>query len=423
MKGCVYAILILSLLLCFCAEEGEQIQGIDTTSKDILDLKDTKTEDFYSEDMQVIDYFESPDIADTNSDVELLPELITDIAQEDTEITDTETTDIQTKDIDITDIQMADTQIADNLAIDIHFTDIEITDMETADVQMTDTQTSDTSSSDFIIPPIKSCQNLNNPCQAVQTETKIFATYRKDYYLNDSDYNEYTDYPIDGGRFHIAMVSNVTGKITAIYINGENVENMLIKPKMEWYHYWPEKVKAGGIVWFAFHSRDKKWDSATSATIKIETDNGVAVDGTFEAKKTKVPLTYITTSDDMTEFLVYLQNTDSVNHTIKSIKLNAKEVLLSSIACVPDKIIKPQETSLIRIPLCNPAKAGEPYTVVVEFENTNPSVGVGRVIKPFFPIEAWPNSSECPVPGGNQKNYQAARNAFIDTIFVYVVTK
>ncbi len=415
MKISVYVTLVLSLFICFCAEDGEQTQGTDTTPKDILNIKDTKTEDIYSEDVQAIDYSESSDTADINADGEPLPDLISDIILEDTGITDTEITDIQT-----TDVQTADIQTTDGQATDIQITDTEATDVQTADIQITDTQVTDTSGPDFIIPPLKTCQNLSNPCQAVQTENKIFATYRKDYYLNDSDYNEYTDYPVDGGRFHIAMLSNVTGKITAIYINGENVESMLIKPKMEWYHYWPEKVSAGGILWFAFHSRDKKWDSATSASIRIDTDNGVAVEGNFEVKKTKVPLTYITTTDDMTEFLVYLQNTDSVNHTVKSVRLNAKEVLTNGIACLPDRAIKPQETSVIRIPLCSAVKPGEPYTVVVEFENANPSVGVGRVIKPFFPIEAWPNSSECPVPGGNQTNYQSARNAFIDTMFVYM---
>ncbi|MCX7945245.1 MAG: hypothetical protein N2746_12125, partial [Deltaproteobacteria bacterium] len=412
MKRLILVMVVLSLLFCFCSEEGENYKTSDTPGTDHVVIKDSGERDtilademgddssFTDSDMDVGELTDSGEIRDVEEDG-------TGDIKDTAEITDKE----ENRDVFYEDVYADASDISQ---------DTGITDTQIEDINGSDAQGTDTSASDYIVSPVKFCRNLANPCNPIQTENRIFATYRKDYYLSDSDYNEYTDYPLDGGRFHIAMVSSVTGKITSVFIDGENAENMLIKPKMEWYHYWPENVKAGEVVWFAFHSRDKKWDSATAGNIKIETDNGTAVNGAFEVRKTKVPLTYITTTDDMSAFLIYMQNTDSVNHVIKSIKMNAREVFTSGIACVTDKTIRAGETALIKVPLCTPAKAGEPFTVVVEFEATNPSVGVGRVIKPLFPIEAWPNSSECPVPGGNQTNYQAARTAFIDTVFVYM---
>lgn len=408
-KVLLIAVIVCTFLLA-CSDEGSEGSIADTFSKDIISHMDSSYYDVVIAD-QISDQ-SSVDIEDISIDI------AQDAQIEDASIVDTLLSDEIYDFIDASDTSESVDIIDASSDIFEDTLSEDITGSE--DGGTIDTNYADTSSNDFIIPPIKNCQNLANPCVQAQMDNRIFATYRKDYYLNDSDYNEYTDYPVDGGRFHIAMVSNVTGKITSIFIDGENVENMLIKPKMEWYHYWPEKVNAGEILWFAFHSRDKKWDSATSGNIVIETDNGTAVNGQFEIKKTKVPLTYITTSEDMSEFIIFLKNTDTVSHTIKSIKLNSKEVFTNNIACVSDRKIKANEAVMITIPLCKKTEAGSPYTVVVEFEDDNPSVGVGRVIKPFFPIEAWPNSSECPVPGGNQDNYQAAINASIDTIFAYM---
>jgi len=417
MKRNLLILVFLSLIFFYCAENGEDT-GSDSQVADVGKLpKDS----MYDEDINTLDSILA---GDTGNDA-VLEDMQNDVR-------DTGPGDISQEDYSdaYEDIVLKDEMyIADDAATLDGVGDTSILDVVVGDDVISDAGSIDTGNgdvgiidtgSDFILPPIISCNNLQDPCNLPPVENKIYATYRKDYYLNDSDYNEYTDYPVDGGRFHIAMVSSVSGKIKNIYIDGENVESMLVKPKMEWYHYWPESVKAGEIVWFAFHSKDKKWDSTSTGSIKIETDNGVAVEGVFDIKKAKVPLTYITTTDDYGEFLIFLRNTDSVTHYVKGIKLNGREVYTNAIACLPDRAIKSNTTAMIRVPLCSKVKAGDPYTVIVEFESAPPSVGVGRVIKPFFPIEAWPNSSECPVPGGNQTNYQKVVASGIDTVYTYM---
>ena len=45
----------------------------------------------------------------------------------------------------------------------------------------------------------------------------------------------------------------------------------------------------------------------------------------------------------------------------------------------------------------------------------------GRVIPERFPIEAWPNSDDCPIPGAektNEKDYDTIKSLGIDSIFL-----
>ncbi len=270
--------------------------------------------------------------------------------------------------------------------------------------------------SEYLIPPIVRCHPEGGACQLGGTETGIWASYRKDYYFTDNFYNEYTDYPVNGGRFHIAAISAVTGTVTSVAINGQNVENLLVEPLMEWYHVWPTQVIAGEPVWFAFHSRNPAWDSATSGQITITTNAGIAIDGAFPVQQSSVLLTYLSVSEELETWLLHVKNTDSSSHHATKVLLNGHDVLASDIACISNSRIDPGESALWTIPSCIPITPGAPWTVVIEFEDTVPTVGVGRVIRPFFPIETWQNSSQCPFPGGNNEpEWDDHRDAGIDT--------
>jgi hypothetical protein len=265
----------------------------------------------------------------------------------------------------------------------------------------------------WIVPPLAG-DPAGDPCSVTGTVEGTWTTYRKDSYLPDEIYDEYTDYPVDGGRFHVASVAAASGPVTSVALDGTDVEDMLVEPLMEWYHVWPSTLVEGEPVWFAFHSRDPAWDvPGASARLTIETAEGTAVDADIHARRTVVPLGYVTTTADMSTILVHVKNTDSAPHSVSRLLVDGRDV--TEVASMPRTTLEPQEAALWTVPLCSPATPGDPWTVVVEYEDAETAVGVGRVLPPSFPVETWQNSSECPFPGVDDENHAAMTGAGIDT--------
>ncbi len=267
------------------------------------------------------------------------------------------------------------------------------------------------------MPATASCTASANTC-ASPADTITYASYRKDAYYPDSIYNEYTDAPVNGGRFHVALVAQNTGDVTKVVIDGYDTSQLASasNPPLEWYHVWPHHAVAGAPLFVQFHSRDAKWDSKVSGTLQIQTTGGDAFNGTFPVATTPAPLGYVTTSLDYSTLLVHVKNVDTVSHQIDRLVVDGKDV--TSTACVPSKVLAPAAQMLLSVPLCTPAKPGDAWTVVVKYVGTAPAVGVGRVVPVRYPIVTWNNTSDCPFPGVNQQNYDKHRAAGIDTFFL-----
>lgn len=273
---------------------------------------------------------------------------------------------------------------------------------------------------DFLpIPAVTSCTPKADACAVATVVNATHATYRKDNFYPTDVYPEPTEEPLDGGRFHIVTTAQASGTITSISINGTNVEDLLTQKKIEWYHYWPQSVTAGRPVWVAFHSRNAEWDQASSGQLSIRTETEETVNTEFAVAANPVPITYVTTDETRTVRLIHLQNADSKPHTVTRLIVDGVDVLEAGIACLPSGTIAPGEAVMWTVPQCQPLKLGAPWSVVVEFSDLTPSVGVGRVIRPFFPIEAWPNSSECPLPGVNDATHRLATQGGLDTLYIY----
>ncbi|MFO7736276.1 MAG: hypothetical protein R6W70_08715, partial [bacterium] len=251
------------------------------------------------------------------------------------------------------------------------------------------------------------------------SQESLQSVYRMDYYFPNSVYNENTDEPVNGRRFHISGISDVTGTVTDVFINEKEVSTLLVKPKIEWYHVWPREVKKGEPVWFAFHSHDPDWNDTSAGKLRIETDNGEAVNENFSVHKSTVSLSYVTTTDDMNTMLIHIKNTGNSPQTLENLYVNGKEVYNTDVACIPEPELLPEQTALWTVPLCEPAEIGSAWTVTVEFNNADPTTSVGRIIKPFYPVESWPKTSNCPFPGVNDENFQKHTQAGFDTFYMY----
>lgn len=268
------------------------------------------------------------------------------------------------------------------------------------------------------------CAGLGASCERGDVATGIYASFRKDSFFPDSVYNEYTEPTGDGGRFHVASISAVSGSVTRVLIGGVDAESIYTPtpgetPAFEWYHVYPREVVAGEPVWVSFHSLDPAWDSLAQATISVETDAGEAVNGSFDVATTPVPLTYVTTVDDGASFVIHVKNMDTVEHTVTRVLVNGHDVVQTENICLPKQTLAAGEAALWTVPNCETAKPGDAWTVVVEYADAPAAVGVGRVVPELFPIESWNNTSECTFPSGKKENFDQVQEAGIDTMYMH----
>lgn len=276
----------------------------------------------------------------------------------------------------------------------------------------------DTDAGSWLVPPAAVCAPTRSPC-AAEPVAGVWASYRKDSYYPYSRYAEEGTAPVDGGRFHVAAVSAVTGEVTEVRIDGTPADDLLGEPTLEWWHVWPERVTAGEPVWLAFHSRNPAWDAAGAmGTFEIATTAGVAASGAFAAARTPVPLTYVTLDEGYETMLIHLKNGDAAPHTLARLLVNGRDV--TDVACIPERTLEAGEAALWTVPLCVPLPPGSAWTVVAEFADAPAAVGVGRVVPAFFPFESWPNTDECPFPTVRDEYYERHRAAGLDTAFFYV---
>jgi len=272
----------------------------------------------------------------------------------------------------------------------------------------------------YLVPPTASCTAAST-CTSPGPDPGIYAGYRKDHYL--PAYVEPNPAPTNGGRLQIATVATTSGAVKSVRIDGVDLKKALEDPGLkkdknpvEWFHVWPDPTVAGQPLWVAFHSRSAVWDGKASGQLVVETDKGVAASGTFPVRQTTVPLTYVTTTEDLSSLLIHVRNNDSAPRTLNRLLVNGRDV--TQAACVPKKTIPPGTSALWTVALCQKAKPGDAWTVVATYQDAHPAVGVGRVIRPFFPLEAWTSSNQCPFPGGKSADLQAFRGAGLDTFFL-----
>jgi hypothetical protein len=284
--------------------------------------------------------------------------------------------------------------------------------------------TADAGTSPWIVPPLDTCTPTVDKCAAPTTaDPGIYASYRKDAYLPQAQYNEYPPDPTSGGRVQIATVAKQSGTVAKVIIDGVDAESIFSPATgqtaaFEWTHVWPRQVVAGEPIWVAFHSRSATWDGKTQAVIKVElAGGGVAVDGSFTVAKTPAPITYVTVSQDRASIIVHVRNDDTAPRTLARLLVNGRDV--TQTACIPDKVVAPGTAAMFTVPLCTPASLGQAWTVVADWQGIADAVGVGRVLKPRFALETYNNTSECPYPGGKADQYARLRSAGIDTAYIH----
>lgn len=269
-----------------------------------------------------------------------------------------------------------------------------------------------------LVDAVTTCAPKGDAC-AGKADARTFVGFRKDFFLPASKYAEPNPDPTRGGRFHIVGTAKVSGAVQSVTLDGAAASTLLIEPKLEWYHVYPENLTAGEPMWVTFHSRDPKWNTGAATQLVVKTAAGEALSTALTATTSPLHLTYVTTNRDRTALLVHVRNESDAPKKLKSLLANGRDATES--ACVAEPTIAARSSALFTVPLCAPAPLGAPWTVVVEAEDGATAVGAGRVLRPFYPIESWVNSSDCPFPsGGKLDHFEKHRAAGIDTFFMYV---
>ncbi len=269
------------------------------------------------------------------------------------------------------------------------------------------------------VEPLQVATAAGDACAAVAPDRGIHASYRKDAYLPSAVYSEPTETPLDGGRVQIAALAERSCTVEHVRIDGQEAEALVAAQGLEWYHVWPRQVIVDEPVWVAFHSRDAKWDRVEQARVEVLCAAGAAVDGSFAVRTTDAPLGYVTFDDDLQRMLIHVENRSDQPRLLASLLVDGREVFTSDVAAVASPTVPARGSALWTVPLCAPAALGEAWTVVARYGEAAPAVGAGRVLKPHFPIEAWPASSDCPLPGVDDEAFALFHQGGIDTLYMY----
>ena len=289
----------------------------------------------------------------------------------------------------------------------------------------------DTTPVDTTLPPDGDYRQPFDPtifCEAAPpicssaTDLTTYAMLRKDASLDERLYPEFTDPPRDGGRVQIVGIAAASGRVRSVLVDERDLEAEVgaQTPAIEWYHVWPEEVVAGQPIWLSLHSRSAAWDDQTVHKVTIVTDEGDALSERVVMTTTTTPITYVTTADEGTKLLIHAQNRADREAGIRAITVNGIRYDATEI-CGLSGPIAPGASVRAEIKLCEPLKPGAAWTVALDDGTGVPSVGAGRVVPEFFPIEAWPVSEDCPVPTNEADTTALTEHlgAGFDTFYLY----
>lgn len=165
----------------------------------------------------------------------------------------------------------------------------------------------------------------------------------------------------------------------------------------DWGIAYPNPAVAGKPMWVKFHSRDSKWDASGTANVVVQGSGGPLLSGSFatgDAARAAAYISYVAPTAGYAALIVHVQNNGSSAVSVTSAALNGAAPNSTVSGSIPAR-----GHGVWHMELPAGTTSGSLYTLVVEFASGPPAVAAGRVPIDFFPIEHWPKSKECPVPG------------------------
>lgn len=239
----------------------------------------------------------------------------------------------------------------------------------------------------------------------------IYAHTRADKWRSDLPESG-TDDPENGRRTHIVIdgVSIAESDIASVKVHGQDGLSLTDDlTYFDWFraHSNPSKNQ----VWLSFHSRNEEWLAESDIKLQVTSKDGTTVvDDAVAAGPPGLDLTYATTRNGGTQAILHVHS-NGQEGVLSRVLFDGVEVLLPSWAArVPaDGHIVLTVDGVFKMP-------GDIWTAVLFTGSDGIGYG-GRVVPERFPIEAWPKSSDCPLPGGNEQNTEWVKSLGIDSIY------
>jgi len=165
-------------------------------------------------------------------------------------------------------------------------------------------------------------------------------------------------------------------------------------------------------VWLSFHSRNEDWLDQSNVPVQIIAKDGTTVldDSVSTDVDDSLSLAYVTTRNKGAQVVLHIHS-NGKEGDLHKVMFDGVEVPLPSWAThVPaNGHIVLTVDGVFKIP-------GDIWTAVLFTGSDGIGYG-GRIVHERFPIEAWPKSDDCPLPGGNEKNMDWVKDLGIDSIY------
>lgn len=244
--------------------------------------------------------------------------------------------------------------------------------------------------------------------------------FRKDFYLDNKDYDEKfaKDAGKEGGRIQIVSKATAPGLDIAYPLtvdmgafkivlasSSTDGESSPVK-HLNWIRCYYDKL-TGSVITTLHVDSDDMLNSINKHQVTDDKGNVVVAAEEISApdsfQNTKLQVTYATTRNDYKEMVIHLHN----DHDSDTATVHSMEVLGKSID-MGDLTLEPQQhyTAIVDVKDFKLAQSS-PWTVVLRASGVSTGGFGGRLIKELFAMEDWPKSDQYPYPadGCNTKNY------------------
>ena len=172
-----------------------------------------------------------------------------------------------------------------------------------------------------------------------------------------------------------------------------------------------------GALWVSFHTHNTAWLGDTVA-VKVASTNGTTLfsgSANLARSDQTLMLTYVAFRSQGAEVVLHVHNADTTTHTITSITFDGA---LS--VTVPSQVqsLPPDAHAVLTAQLQTKKAAAEVWTATLVVD-AGAVIGLGgrADLNERLVLNAWPHSSDCPLPGGNDDNADKVKETGINSIF------
>jgi hypothetical protein len=250
--------------------------------------------------------------------------------------------------------------------------------------------------------------------------------------------------PVNGRRLHLVvpLADATDAELGSVVLNGEQLLNLDTSSTadistLHWarVHMNANPKTAARVLWISLHTSNLTWlglgagtdggDHPTAhLTVAVAAQNGTMLfSGKVDVPAVEggLQLTSFATRAGGAEAVLHLHNAGDDTRQLMSVAVDGAEVAVKPAA----KTVPPGGHVVLVAKFPVPKVIGEVWTVRLVQSGRGagaddplpPSGYGGRTPPERFPVMVWPHSTDCPLPGVSDANYQQLETMGVDSIF------